>query len=126
MYEGVFYAYAENAFQAAKTLDPSQRQQFSYLQPAKAKRLGSRIALRPDWEEVKAGIMLEIVRAKFAQNPLLKEKLLKTGSEELIEGNAWHDNFWGVCMCDQCRGKKGKNTLGKILMQVREEENRNT
>lgn len=41
--------------------------------------------------------------------------LLKTGDEELVEGNTWGDTFWGVC-----KGK-GRNELGKILMKVREE-----
>jgi ribA/ribD-fused uncharacterized protein len=120
-YEGVFYPCAENAFQAAKTLDASIKLQFSYISPAKAKRLGSQVDLRSDWNDVKAGIMLDIVRAKFTQNAALRKRLLDTSHEELIEGNTWHDNFWGACDCEKCGGKIGKNTLGKILMQVREE-----
>ena len=50
--------------------------------------------------------------------------LLATGGEELIEGNWWHDNFFGVCTCGPCDGK-GKNNLGKILMRVREESKSN-
>ena len=38
---------------------------------------------------------------------------------ELIEKNYWHDNFWGVCTCGKC--STGKNHLGTILIQVREE-----
>jgi ribA/ribD-fused uncharacterized protein len=120
-YEGVFYPCAENAFQAAKTLDPTEKQQFTYLAPGKAKKAGGQLNLRHDWEDVKVDIMLEIVRAKFTQNALLHTWLLKTGEEGLIEGNDWHDNFWGICECVNCGGKMGKNTLGKILMQVRDE-----
>ena len=43
-----------------------------------------------------------------------------TGDAELIEGNTWHDNYWGVCSCSKCNGR-GKNRLGKLLMKVREE-----
>ena len=43
------------------------------------------------------------------------DKLLDTGDTELIEGNNWHDTFWGVC-----KGK-GQNNLGKILMEVRKD-----
>ena len=57
--------------------------------------------------------MLNLVRAKFKQNPGLAEKLLNTGERELVEGNQWGDTFWGVC------SGKGENVLGKILMQVR-------
>jgi ribA/ribD-fused uncharacterized protein len=120
-YEGMVYPCVENAFQAAKTFDLSERQQFTYLAPGKAKKAGGQLDLRPDWEDVKEGIMLEIVRAKFTQDALLNRWLIKTGDQELIEGNDWHDNFWGVCECEKCGGKKGKNTLGKILMRVREE-----
>ena len=66
-------------------------------------------------EEVKDQIMYEIVLNKFSQNEELREKLIATGDEYLAEGNTWHDTYWGVC------NGKGKNKLGKILMQVREE-----
>ena len=59
--------------------------------------------------------MHEICMAKFTQNLLLKEKLLATGTEELVEGNNHGDTFWG------CVNGKGENHLGKILMKVREE-----
>ena len=53
--------------------------------------------------------------------PELREKLLATGNEELVEGNTWHDNIWGNCSCDCCKKIEGQNKLGKLLMQVREE-----
>jgi hypothetical protein len=40
-----------------------------------------------------------------------------TGNTELVEGNHWHDTFWGV---DATTGE-GDNGLGQILMQVRME-----
>ena len=82
--------------------------------PGEAKRWGRNITLRADWEHVKLPIMLNLVRQKFANDPL-RAKLLGTGEHELIEGNHWNDTFWGVC-----RGV-GSNRLGKILMQVRAE-----
>lgn len=75
--------------------------------------------LRPDWEEVKIGIMEEIVRAKFTQNPHLAEKLLATGGQQIAEGNTWGDTCWGV----DSRTGEGENHLGQILMQVRSELN---
>jgi predicted NAD-dependent protein-ADP-ribosyltransferase YbiA (DUF1768 family) len=48
----------------------------------------------------------------------LAEKLLATGEEILVEGNTWHDNFWGRCSCRNCRGK-GVNHLGQLLMERR-------
>ena len=77
--------------------------------------------MRTDWEEVKDQIMYEIVFAKFAQNPDIAKKLVETGKEPIVEGNLWHDNYWGDCKCDRCKDIKGKNMLGKILMVARYE-----
>ena len=85
----------------------------------KVKQFGKFLKLRKDWEDVKLDVMLWGIREKF-KHDYLKEMLLATGGEELIEGNWWHDNFFGVCTCGPCDGK-GKNNLGKILMRVREE-----
>lgn len=82
--------------------------------PVQAKRLGRKVKLRDDWEEVKLDIMTEVVSQKFLQHPHLIEMLLQTGDEELVEGNKWGDRFWGVC-----KGKS-ENHLGKILMKIRD------
>ena len=113
-YDGITYGSSEAAFQAQKTLDIEERLQFATLTPMQSKRKGRKVALRPDWEGVKVLTMYEIVLAKFTQNPDLAEKLIATGDEELVEGNYWHDTFWGVC------DGVGTNFLGKILMDVRE------
>jgi ribA/ribD-fused uncharacterized protein len=88
--------------------------------PGKAKRLGRAITLRTDWETVKYDIMLMGLRLKFCDKEL-REKLRKTGDEMLVEGNYWHDNIWGDCSCDACKNRPGRNELGKLLMQVRNE-----
>lgn len=116
-YEGLRYQNAEAAFQAQKCTDDGEKAEFCSLAANKAKRLGRQVKLREDWEEVKTGLMLQIVRAKFAQNPELADELLRTGDRKLIEGNTWHDVFWGM---DLNTGQ-GENHLGRILMQVREE-----
>ena len=40
--------------------------------------------------------MFDIVLAKFQQNDNLRFRLLDTSDNKLIEGNTWHDTFWGV------------------------------
>lgn len=89
--------------------------------PGEAKRMGQKAILRDDWEFVCTSVMLDGVRMKFTQNRDLSDMLIHTGTQQLIEGNKWHDNFWGDCRCDKCRYIKGENWLGRILMQVREE-----
>lgn len=116
VYEGMTYPSSEHAYQAAKTLDNQERERISQLlTPALAKKAGKHVDLRADWEQVKIPIMTEIVRDKFVRHPELKQRLLDTGDALLVEGNWWHDTFWGVC------NGRGRNYLGKILMQIRDE-----
>ena len=106
---------AEAHYQAAKSLDPYERAQIRMLPAGMAKRAGRKIKkLRPDWNEVKDEIMLDIVRAKF-QDPHLAQRLVETWPMVLEEGNHWGDKYWGIC------NGEGENRLGKILMQVRDE-----
>jgi len=121
IYDGISYPTVEHAFQAVKTLDISERKRIAALPtPGEAKRAGRRVSLRDDWEEVKDGIMYEILKEKF-KDPVLKQKLLDTGDEYLEEGTTWHDNYWGNCYCAKCKEIQGKNVLGKTLMKIREE-----
>lgn len=112
---GLTYGSAEAAFQAQKCLTDEERLPFTRARPAGCKAMGRRVKLRADWEQVKVGLMEEIVMAKFSQNEDLKRKLLATGDKRLIEGNTWGDTFWGVDL----RSGRGQNHLGEILMRVR-------
>ena len=118
-YEGKAYPSTEAAYQAAKTLDQDVRENFTRMTPAESKKAGRKLIIRPDWESVKLQVMEDLVRQKFTKYEDLKQKLLATGSLQLIEGNTWGDRIWGCTLED---GKwVGENNLGKILMKVREE-----
>lgn len=103
----------ENAYQAAKCRDRADRLRFQHITPGQAKRLGNKVPLRSDWHDIRVGIMRTLIRAKF-QHRDLQRALLDTGDQKLIEGNAWGDTFWGFY------NGEGMNTLGKILMEVRQ------
>ena len=119
--DGIKYPTVEHYFQAHKTMDLEDRQKIADAHtPGMAKRAGRAIDLRPDWEKVKDSIMWEAVLLKFSI-PELKEKLIKTGNAQLIEGNTWHDNYWGDCKCENCANRVGYNRLGGILMTVRQQ-----
>lgn len=113
-FENEQYRSVEYAYVAAKTKDLEIRRQVRECPTSgQAKRLGRKIKLREDWEEVKISIMEDLVWQKFSKNKELGQKLLDTGDAELIEGNWWHDVYWGVC------NGIGQNKLGIILMDVR-------
>ena len=112
-WNGLTYLNNEAAFQSAKTF--SDRECFTNLDPSSAKKLGRKVQLRSDWENVKDDVMYEICKAKFSQNTELKKRLLSTGNEHLEEGNTWGDKIWGTV------NGVGENRLGKILMRIREE-----
>ena len=84
-----------------------------------SKKLGRKVIIRDDWEEVKEKIMYDIVEAKFYQNQELAQQLLATGNTYLMEGNYWKDQFWGVYPETGNVGEDGLNVLGQILMRVR-------
>lgn len=113
VYQGIRFENNEAAFQAAKC--PERIRDFCGLSPQAAKRLGRRVKLRPDWEAVKYNVMYQVCKAKFTQNSDLLDKLLATGDAELVEGNTWGDQVWGVC------NGVGENHLGKTLMRIRSE-----
>jgi len=110
------YLTVEAAYQAAKTLNKKERTQIrKAATPFIAKELGGKVTLRTDWEDVKLVVMEDLLRQKFAAFRDDYFKLIQTYDRELIEGNTWHDTFWGVC------DGKGKNHLGLLLMRIRNE-----
>jgi hypothetical protein len=72
------------------------------------------LPLRCDWEQVKDDMMRKVVLQKFTIHADIREILLSTGSEVLVE-NSPIDYYWG---CGKDRS--GKNRLGQILVEVRE------
>ena len=113
-YKGIKYPTVEHMFQALKSLNPMERMEIAAAAtPGKAKRLGRRVSLRSDWEEIKIDVMRTALQLKFS-DPILRKKLIATGDAELIEGNTWNDTFWGVC------NGVGKNMLGTLLMEIRD------
>lgn len=120
-YGNLNYNTTEAAFQAAKTTSFEQQFAISIADtPGQAKRLGRRVTLRPDWEDIKVNVMTDLLRLKFTKGSEYARMLDDTGQAILVEGTTWHDQTWGVCKCDEHKGI-GKNLLGQILMQIRSE-----
>ena len=116
---GIPYPTVEHAFAAAKTLDLEQKVAISQkASPGAAKSTGRHVALRTDWEQVKTSVMKDLLWQKFSSTER-KDLLLGTGNSLLIEGNTWHDQYWGNCVCDKHITEDGKNALGTLLMMTR-------
>lgn len=114
-YKGLEFPTTEHAYQAAKAITMKDMEAVrNCLTAGAAKRLGRKIMIRQDWEEVRIPLMMNFLRQKFQLQPR-KDLLLSTGDHELIEGNTWGDTFWGIC------DGKGENWLGKCLMHIRKE-----
>lgn len=120
-FEGRKYVTVEHAYVASKTKNEMFRKEISELSAENVglvKRKGKRITLRKDWEMVKLSIMKRLLIQKFSYDKF-KKLLISTDDKLIIEGNYWHDNIWGDCYCERCKKIKGKNLLGKMLMDIR-------
>jgi hypothetical protein len=116
--QGKVWPTSEHYFQAQKFAGTGHAEAIRKTRsPMIAARMGRdrKKPLRRDWEAVKDNIMREAVRAKFTQHPELLKLLLATGDALLVE-HTTNDSYWG----DGGDGS-GKNMLGQILMQVRDE-----
>ena len=121
-YFGVTWKSSEHAYQGMKAANESGRKWVSEAPNAGvAKKRGREVVIRKDWLEVRVPTMKEVVTAKFLQNPALLNKLLATENAYLVEYAPWGDTFWGVN-----KEYRGKNMLGKTLMEVRYENARIT
>src|SRR5688500_18125961 len=123
VFQQISYPTAAHAYQAAKTLDPAVRRQVADARsPGAAKRLGRFVDLRPDWSYVRVAVMWHILRVKFTPYPDRLDVLRSTGDAHLVEGNLWHDQFWGDCHCARrACAEPGENHLGRLLATLRTE-----
>jgi ribA/ribD-fused uncharacterized protein len=117
--DGVWWPTSEHYFQAQKfagTNDPYMKEIREAKSPMIAARLGRsrKVKLRRDWESAKDAVMRRAVLKKFETHAEIRDLLLNTGDEKLIEKTT-DDYYWGVGT-----NGAGKNRLGQILMEVRQ------
>lgn len=96
------------------------------LTPKEQKRLGREVKGFDEkiWSAQCEGLVYEIGREKFTQNPTLLKALLNTKGTELVEASPY-DRIWGIGMgswdegVENPKNWKGQNKLGKILTRLR-------
>ncbi len=138
--DGVTFAHGEQFMMYQKALafgaaDTAQKILAS-SDPSTIKRLGRTGVPNYDdaiWDAICVSVMRKGLRAKFFQNPRLKEVLLSTGDAILAEctdqrhlkGHGSIDHKWGIGLTaddwdtQQPEKWKGRNLLGYTLMRVR-------
>lgn len=96
--------------------------------PRKHKALGRKVRNFDDavWKRERERIVMAGSRAKFTQNPELRELLLATRGTTLVEASPF-DRIWGIGLAatspkaqDPAQWR-GQNLLGKILTQLRDQ-----
>ena len=108
---------SEHYFQAQKFAETQFYDKVKAAEtPAKAASIGRdrKLPLRVDWEEVKDDVMRRALYAKFTTHADLKEILLSTKNDQIVEKTTT-DYYWG---CGT--NGTGKNMLGILLMELRE------
>jgi ribA/ribD-fused uncharacterized protein len=122
LFEGEIYATAEHAYQAGKARKPQVKE---WLMSAPSPALLAMAAhglyywdIAPGWSTTKFDRMKRVLLAKFSAFDDLRELLLSTGKRRLVETattDSTVNRLWG-----EVNGV-GKNMLGVLLMEVREE-----
>lgn len=117
MLDELYWATSEHYFQAQKFINTPHLEKVRQTKtPKDAANMGRNrsLPLRADWNQVKDEVMRKAVLQKFRTHADIREILLATENESLVE-NSPVDYYWG-CGKDG----SGKNQLGQILMEVRE------
>ena len=117
-FKGVLYPTSEHAFHVAKFDDPNIKSEIQNAKsPLEAFVVGKKYKpqRRENWDQIKVDILYQILIQKVNQHKEVKDALLATGDQEIVEENP-HDDFWG-----SGPDGKGQNYTGKILMRIREE-----
>src|SRR5579859_6398932 len=116
--DGAWWPTSEHYFQAQKFAGaPQHMEEVRRAQSPKQAAMRGRSRARPlraDWEQVKDEVMRRAVLCKFETHADIREILLATGDDEIVE-NAPKDYYWG-CGANGT----GQNKLGQVLMDVRQ------
>lgn len=111
-FKGIICQYEDTSLEIKKMIDPNEM-----------KILGERIPTCTEWERKKERLMKSVLRHKFDQNPVLKEKLINTGKMSLLECTT--DSYWSTGLIldspnwNKSYNYKGLNRLGFLLEEVR-------
>lgn len=130
--DGIRYRTAEHFMMAAKARLFNDKAALEKIltstNPGAAKAYGREISgfVEKTWERQRLDVVIQANRLKFSQHPCLREFLLRTGTQVLVEASPT-DRIWGIGLSagdpdiNNPNRWKGANLLGFALMAVRQE-----
>lgn len=92
------------------------RERMATMSPVQVAKFGQTmrsVPIKGNWDNLRDAVMWKALVAKFTQNEEFKRVLLDTGNRALIE-RAPTDSYWAIN-----NNSKGENTLGVMLMAIR-------
>lgn len=133
-YNGIVFLNSEAALMYAKAMIFDDNYHANKIlntenhDPRIVKKLGRKVIGYDDtvWSEQRYTIMVNILKAKFAQNPDMLDILLSYKNKTIVEGSPY-DGVWGVKLhwSDDSilndTNWNGDNLLGLALMEVRDD-----
>ena len=134
VYDNIMYTSTEQAFQHRKAREAKDMNKFREIifnaEPRTQKFLGQRVSdLNEDeWNKIKLSCMKDILLAKYTRtiHQDLRKQLMNTGDRTIAEANGRDYDFTiGLPITHKDvinpNAWRGKNHLGKLLMEVRQE-----
>lgn len=130
--EGITFPTVEHYYQWAKAKQfgdaAAQAKLLKTASPKTAKTIGKKVVGfdEAQWDERKDSVMRVAVKAKLMQHPAILKKLMDTGTRLIGEADP-RGKYWGIGTSSETSFAKnperwkGKNVLGKILMELRTE-----
>jgi N-glycosidase YbiA len=115
--DGDYWPTVEHYYQAQKFVEISHVEDVRRAETAFiARQIGNDRShpLRADWDDIREEVMWRAICRKFEEHTELRDILLSTDDQELVEASPY-DSFWG----EGPRGD-GENRFGKQLMRLRE------
>jgi len=115
--DGIWWETSEHYYQAMKSPFAEEREVVRKQEtPKKAKSKGRDINKYADWDEGRKIEAMKMALAYKFSDREARIRLVNTSPDYLVEFAPWGDDYWGVD-----KHYRGKNILGKLLVELREE-----